>query len=410
MDENIKPIEDNAVENEDPKSEGPDETAKKEDFDEFKLSDGFVIDETAYDEIKKSAPQKKNKKKKSKGPIIWIVSIVLISFLLAFGIIFAAADYLGIGFGRGSGECEVTISSGETTAEIAKDLKACGAIKSQYLFRLYVKLKHYDGKFRDGYHHFDSEAGYEAIAQELMKNGESAKRVKVTIVEGKNVDDIAKLLEEKGVCTKEDFLNEVQEGSFDYDFVKQIPVNSVHYRLEGYLFPDTYQFYCYDSKECAHLAVDKMLSTLNEKLKKANIDINNVTVFGKKYTFHEILTLSSIVEMEAGSHKSEMANVAAVFFNRLRSSNFSTLGSSPTRNYPYGDGRYNTYEYPGIPVGPLCSPGIASIKSTCSPTENFDYYYFVTDASMKFYYNETLDKHNSTIARLKAENNWIYEE
>ena len=376
-------------------------------FDEFKISHGFKIDDTPIEPRK---PEKSHRKKRGVGATVWIISIVAVSFLLAFGIIFAGSDYLGIGFGRGNGECEVDIPSGATTTQIARQLKETGAIKSTVLFRVYVKLKNYDGKFRDGYHHFDSEAGYDGIAHELMQKGAAAKSVSVTIVEGKNIDDIAALLEKKGVCTKQDFIYEVQEGDFNYDFVKQIPVNSVHYRLEGYLFPDTYKFFCYDSKECAHLAVDKMLSTLNKKLKQEKIDLNNIKVYDKQYTFHEIMSMASIVEMEAGSNTSEMNKVAAVFFNRLRSSNFETLGSSPTRKYPYGDGRYNTYECSGLPVGPLCSPGIKSIKATCAPENNFEYYYFVTDAKMKFYYRKTLSEHNAIIAKLKAEKNWIYEE
>ena len=128
------------------------------------------------------------------------------------------------------------------------------------------------------------------------------------------------------------------------------------------------------------------------------------------YTLHEIMTMASIVELEAGGSPDEMANVAAVFYNRLESDDFTTLGSSPTRKYPYGGGKYNTYESPGLPPGPLCSPSLKSIEASIEPTEDFDYYYFVTDASMKFYYNKTLAEHNSTIARLQAANNWIYEE
>lgn len=389
-----------------------DETAKEkspEDFDEFKISDDFKI----FEEPEKEKPKKK-KKKRGLGTAIWIISILLISFSIAFGIILAGADYLG--FGKGQGDCVFVIKQGATTAQIAKDLKKSGVVNSTVLFRAYVKVKKYDGKFTSGRHVFNREAGYEAIARELMKPSASAKTKRVTIPEGYSVDKIAKELETQGICTKDDFIFEVQEGIFEYDFVNQIPVNQVHYRLEGYLFPDTYQFYYDESKECAHLAVDAMLRNLDNKLKKEKIDINNITVFGKKYTFHEIMTLSSIVEMEASNNDTEMPKVAAVFFNRLRNSDFPTLGSSPTRKYPYGEGRYNTDPrgdekfITGIPVGPMCSPGISAIKSTCSPKKDFDYYYFVTDKSMNFYYNKTLSQHNATIKKLQAEKNWIYEE
>ena len=239
----------------------------------------------------------------------------------------------------------------------------------------------------------------------LMSEGAKADSVKVTIPEMANVDDIAKILSEAGVCTKSDFLSEVRHGEFNIDFVKDIPEDSVYYRLEGYLFPETYDFYCYESKECAHLAVLKMLNTLKERIEPLKKSIES-----SEYSFHEIMTMASIVELEAGGSPGEMSNVAAVFFNRLKSKDFDTLGSSPTRKYPYGGGRYNTYVCKGLPVGPLCSPSFNSIKATLNPSKDFDYYYFVTDASMKFYYRKTLKEHNAIIAKLKAEKNWIYEE
>ena len=380
---------------------------KNNNMEDFKLDNGFVINED--EDQTKVKTKRKKKSKNGLKTAIWIVSIIIVSVGIAVGAIYAGADYLGLGFGRG-GNCTVEIEKGSPTITIADKLKESGAVKIPILFRLYSKLKGYDGKYKYGVYNFNSETGYEGLANMLTTEGAKADSVTVTVVEGYNVDDIAKLLEEKGVCTKSDFIDVVRNGKFDYEFLNQIPENSVYYRLEGYLFPDTYDFYNYDSKECAYLAVDRMLGNLDEKLKKEKIDINNISVRSEKYTLHEILTMASIVEMEASGDKNEMNKVAAVFFNRLQSSEISTLGSSPTRKYPYGNGKYNTYECEGLPVGPLCSPGLSSIKATLSPTENFDYYYFVTDASMKFYYNKTIDQHNKTIAKLKAEKNWIYED
>ena len=371
---------------------------------DFVIGEGFNI---AEDEAYQSKPAKKNKRSKSHSGIktvAWIVSIIVISVALAFGVVFVTADYLGIGFGRGK-DCIIEIEKGTSVVKIAEKLEESGAVKIPILFRVYSKLKHFEGKYKYGVYEFNNELGYSGIAEMLMSEGAKADSVSVTIPEMANVDDIAKILSEAGVCDKKDFLYEVRHGDFDFDFVKEIPEESVYYRLEGYLFPETYDFYCYDSKECAHLAVFKMLSTLDERIKPYREDIKK-----SGYSFHEIMTMASIVELEAGGSPSEMANVAAVFFNRLKSKDFATLGSSPTRKYPYGNDRYNTYVCNGLPVGPLCSPGINSIKGTVFPTKDFDYYYFVTDASMKFYYNKTLKEHNSIIAKLKAEKNWIYED
>ncbi len=377
-------------------------------LDEFSIENGFMIDDGACENTA-GAKKSHSRGKSALSTAIWIISIIVVSVGIAFGAIYAGADYLGIGFGRG-GNKEMEIDKGSGTAQIAQRLNDVGVVKIPVLFRAYCKLKHYDGKFKYGVYTFDSELGYDSIAQMLMTEGAKAESVKVTIKEGSTVDEIAELLEKSKVCTKSDFIDAVQNGDFDYDFIKGIPVESVHYRLEGYLFADTYNFYNYDSAKCAFLAVDKMLGNLDKKLKSANIDINNLTVNLKPYTFHEILTMSSIVELEAGGNKTEMPKVAAVFFNRLQSDDFATLGSSPTRKYPYGNGMYNTYECSGLPVGPLCSTGIETIKATLSPQQNFEYFYFVTDAKMKFYYNKTIAQHNATIAKLQAEKNWIYED
>lgn len=371
--------------------------------DDFVIGKGFEIEED-FPPVKKG---KKNNKKRSHSGIktfIWVVSIIVISVALAFGVIFVTADYLGIGFGRGE-DCVIEIDKGTPVVTIARKLNESGAVKMPFLFRVYSKLKHYDGKYKYGVYEFNNELGYSGIAEMLMSEGAKADSVKVTIPEMASVDDIAKILSESGVCDKKDFLNEVRHGDFSFDFVKEIPEESVYYRLEGYLFPETYDFYCYDSKECAHLAVLKMLSTLDERIKPYRSEIK-----ASGYSFHEIMTMASLVELEAGGSPSEMSNVAAVFFNRLKSKDFATLGSSPTRKYPYGNDRYNTYVCKGLPVGPLCSPSINSIKAAIYPTKDFDYYYFVTDASMNFYYKKTLKEHNEIIAKLKAEKNWIYEE
>ena len=374
--------------------------------DDFVIGKGFEID--SGENVENREKNKKGRHSAGKNiikTVIWILCIIIVSVGLAFGVIYAGADYMGIGFGRGS-DVTIEIEQGMSTEQIAEEHKEAGSVKIPLLFRVYAKFKHYDSQFKYGVYSFNTEAGYEALSQMLIEEGALAQSVKVTIPEMSSVDDIAEILEENGVCTKSDFINEVQNGEFGYDFIDDIPVDNVYYRLEGYLFPETYDFYNFDSEECAHLAVEKMLKTLDDKL----TDGMRQKISESGYTLHEIMTMASIVELEAGGSPDEMANVAAVFYNRLESDDFTTLGSSPTRKYPYGGGKYNTYESPGLPPGPLCSPSLKSIEASIEPTENFDYYYFVTDASMKFYYNKTLAEHNSTIARLQAANNWIYEE
>ena len=180
----------------------------------------------------------------------------------------------------------------------------------------------------------------------------------------------------------------------------------MHWRFEGYLFPDTYEFYNFDEPEkCAELAIEKLLSTMDsrftEDMRKKGEELG--------YSMHEILTMASIIELEAGGASFEdKQKVAEIFYNRLENWGESALlQSNPTRKYPYGAGAYNTYERAGLPVGPLCSPSIDSIKAALEPsTSQPDYYYFITDKNMKFYYNKTLTAHINTQNRLMREGNY----
>lgn len=376
--------------------------------DDFIIGKGFQLEADSEDKPKK-APKKRNKKTGNAiaKSLIWIISIIVVSVGLAFGIIYAGADYMGIGFGRGD-NCVIEIEAGTPTTVIADKLHECGAVKIPLLFRLYAKLNGYDSQFKYGVYTFNSEAGYEDLSQMLITDGAKAESVEVKIPEMATVDDIATLLADAGVCTKGDFIDVVQNGDFKFQFVKDIPKEKVHYRLEGYLFPDTYSFYSYDSAECAYLAVEKMLRTLESKLTGDmlnKIEQNN-------YSFHELMTLSSIIESEsANGSAEERAKVAAVFYNRLEGINWDGpkfLQTDPSTFYPYGNGRYNTYETEGLPPGPIGSPSINSIKAALSPQKDFKATYFVTDKNADFYFNETLSGHNKTIADLKRQGLWLY--
>ncbi len=355
------------------------------------------------------------KRKKRKGlvkSILWVVAIFVISITLATVLIVGTGEFLGIGPGRGK-DIVVEIDEGMSTRKIAKRLKEAGAINSELAFRVYSKLKGLDSSYLYGIYTFNNEVGYEALTEILTTMGTKASSVTVTIPEMATVDEMAKILEEKNVCTAKDFKNAVNYCEINNEIIEKLPTEKVYYRLEGYLFPDTYDFYCYgeaegadnrfSSEECAEMAVKKMLNKMEEVLNADNI--KKAEDMG--YSIHQILTMASIVESESSNASDEMPKVAAVFYNRLKSADFSRLQSSPSSKYPYGNGRYDTYQCLGLPPGPICAPSLNAINAALNPTADFDYYYFVSDAKMEFHFNKTLAEHNSTIARLKRENNWI---
>lgn len=227
--------------------------------------------------------------------------------------------------------------------------------------------------------------------------------VRVTFPEGLTSVEIAEKLEENGVCSAADFMEAVK----DFDAVKDsygclASVNNAGeraYALEGYVFPDTYDFY---RGESASYALSRFLSNANRKL----TDERAARAKELGYTMDEIVTLASIIQEEAGN-PNEMPKVAAVMHNRLNSPAYGKLQCDVTINYvndritdsPYLSGdtsvfaeRYNTYKKDGLPVGAICCPGIDAIDAALYPADTNDFF-FVTDADMNYYYAETYEQH-----------------
>lgn len=373
--------------------------------DEFVIGSGFFIDDSSLPlpEVKKQ-PKKKRNKRGVIRTIIWAVCILAVSASLAVGGIFFVIDYMGLG---GSQKITITIEENESLDSIANELKEKGAIRFPFLFKFYADAKGYYEMFTPGAHTFNTDSGYSGIVHEFtMVEGYTVETVTVTIPEMATVDDIAKLLEENKVCKSAEFINEVQKGDFDFDFLKDIPEMQVHYRLEGYLFPDTYDFFVWDSQEGAHFAIQKMLENydvkFNAKYREKAAELG--------YNMHEITTMASIIELECSGYYDEMPKVSAVFYNRLLhwGDQPKMLGSSPTAEYPYGSGNFDTNKIEGLPPGPLCAPSAEAIKAALYPSKSMEkeYYYFVTDTDFKFYYTKNLDEHNSTIYSLRMQGKW----
>lgn len=410
------------------------------DDDAFIIGKGFNLEAAQSEQpIKKPKIRKEKKNKDSTArSVIWVLSIVIISFGLAFGIIFAGADFMGIGFGRGE-DTTMDIKMGTPASTVAEKLEETGAVKIPLLFRVYAKLMGYDNQFKYGLYEFNTESGYEDLCEMLITEGAKAETVTVTIPEGTGINDftknvngekvtvpgIATLLEKNNVCTRADFLEALEEVKRDSKLLSQADDIKTYHTLEGYLFPETYDFYSYDSKESAKLAVKTMLKETEKRI--TDDMFKRAEELG--YSMNEILTMASIVQMEAGIDvksedaksrlKTNMKGVAGVFYNRLDSAETGgTLGSSPTLFYgdsfKQDDGRYNTQAdndfsaIKGLPPGPLCSPGIDAINAALYPKAS-EYYYFVTDSSGNFYFHKTIAEQNATIEKLKKGQQWIYE-
>jgi len=258
---------------------------------------------------------------------------------------------------------------------------------------------------------------------EILEQGNSYNPniVSITFREGLNMRDIAEIIADNTENTyeqvfellkNETYINEVINN---YWFITEDVKNkNIYYSLEGYLFPDTYQIdKTWDVKEIFKVMLNRMEQELNNYKK----DIENTN-----YSVHELLTLASIIELEAGT-SSERSGVAGVFYNRLRDG--WTLGSDVTTYYAskksfkedltYAElndcNHYNTRGtcFTGLPVGPISSPSGESIKGVMQPASH-NYYYFVADKNGKTYFNTNSYGHSATIAELKSNNLWyVYE-
>ena len=361
-------------------------------------------------------------KKKS---LLYIILAVVAVVLIAISVVAVTVICDINGSSRNGDVCRVTIPQGSTVSSIANILEDAGAVDSALSFRIYTKFAKTGANYRYGSYEFKNNVGFAEIAKILSTQGQRALSVKVTIPEGTGIYDfvkdvngkdvtvpgIATLLSRAGVCDTESFFEALSEISLEGKLLENANSEKAYCALEGYLFPDTYEFYYGDdNKKYAKLAIEKMIDRAeavitDEMYKRANY---------MGYTINDILTMASIIQMESGQNGNEMPNVAAVFYNRLNNPDkFTTLGSSPTCYYgsfnPNDDDRYDTYKIKGLPPGPLCSPGEAAIKAALYPTENTPYFYFVTDKNGKFYYHKTGAEQNATINRLQQEGNWIYE-
>lgn len=228
--------------------------------------------------------------------------------------------------------------------------------------------------------------------------------VRVTFPEGYTLIQIAEKLEENGVCPAADFMALTTDkeylASLEYSLLEGIEeTENVAYFLEGFVFPDTYDFY---KGESAERAMSRFLSNTENKI----TDEYRQRASELGYTVREILALASVIQEEAGDPE-EMPYVSSVVHNRLTSPSYGMLQCDVTIHYVnnciadsvYLEGdtsvyaeHYNTYKCKGLPAGPICNPGIDAIRAALYPAET-NYFFFVTDEDWNYYYAETYSEH-----------------
>lgn len=285
----------------------------------------------------------------------------------------------------------VSIPKSASAEEIAALLEEKGLIRNKQAFLHYCKEAGVDSMLKAGLYTISPSESVQEIASKIA-SGDTA-RTSVTIPEGYTVDRIGALLVKEGLCSEEDW-EKAATQEYDYYFLKSAP-GDVKYQIEGFLFPDTYEFQLDSTaEELVRIMLDRFQAEWEKSL-AGPAEENGRELW-------VVMTVASMIEKEA-ELDSERATIAGVINNRLQSSMKLQFCSTviysmktPKTVVTYSDleidSPYNTYKYKGLPPGPIASPGIKSIEAAISP-ESHDYLFFVATGNGAHTFSKTFEEH-----------------
>ncbi len=397
-------------------------------------------DEEPYEEIDSLRRPKRPKRKTGKRFIPLFVKVLLYFVLvgvISVGIGYGAWDCVKdvLGFGRSDETVKFIVYEGDTIDDIAERLKEQGIIKYPWLFKFYCSFTDSGDNImpntidpnypnaQPGYElHYNYD--YHALIEAMQPAVEARKTVFITIPEGYSAAQIFALMEEKNVCTVAALEECSATVEFDYWFLEGIPYGANN-RLEGFLFPDTYEFYEEDDPE---RVLDKLLSNFNKKFGEGAISrldaLNDLLAerwrnagYGDQYiaehafTVYELITVASMIEKETAAFD-ESGDISSVIYNRLcNPAEYPYLNIDATVVYALGgkieypltnadlqvDSVYNTYKVIGLPAGPIANPGLSSISAALYPTDT-DYYYYALDTETGYHhFSKTKAEHDAFV-------------
>lgn len=359
--------------------------------------------------------------------LLYLVIVGVAAVGLGYGAWECAQDILA--FGRSDEELTVTLNESDDVETVAQMLKEKGVIKYPWLFKLYCNFTDSNEKMDPGTYVISYNFDYHALVSGMRDTSPLRTTVRVTIPEGRTAAQIFALMEKNNVCTAAELAACAASDEFDYWFLEGIPYGAEN-RLEGFLFPDTYDFYEGDDP---HRVINKLLSNFNRKFteeaqeklaelnellaqKMRNNGYGEDTIAKNQLSVFDLITVASMIEKESAG-ASESDEIAAVIYNRLCNPNFPCLQIDATVVYALGgiegsvsyedtqvDSPYNTYVVYGLPAGPISNPGLDSITAALYPSD-VAYYYYALDKSTGFHhFSKTYDEHNRFLQEQNNEN------
>lgn len=360
---------------------------------------------------------------------VWLAIIVFIGVTLANVLWVCASDVLA--FGRENREVSITIDDGDTMEDISKKLQENGLIRYPNLFSLYAQFTGAREEIGAGTFTLNTMYDYHALVNFMNSGSAEREIVEVVIPEGYNCAQLFALLEEEGVCTAADLEAYAAEGELDeYWFLEDVE-RGHRYCLEGFLFPDTYEFYVDDEPrrvlekmldDFDYRFTDEMrtsLIALNERLTEWMEDegYEQEYIDEHQLSLRELVTIASLIEEET-ANTLESYTISSVIYNRLYrwGDTPSFLNIDAAIIYALGehkeeltvtdlqiDSPYNTYLYTGLTPGPITNPGLYSLNAALDPDDT-DYFYYAMDPDIgAHHFSEDEYEHNEFLDSLEDE-------
>ena len=355
--------------------------------------------------------------------LLYIAVVCIVSAYVSYYAITIANDVFA--FVKTDREITVKVPENATDKEISYLLEKNGLIKYDWMFELYLIYKT-DGSnsYIPGDKTLNSTMNYNQLIAALTTEYVENEQVSITIPEGYTVDEIIDLLVGKGIGTREGYVEAINSYPYQHEFVQELDKNgypeSRKYRLEGYLYPDTYFFY---KTSPEYLVINKMLNNFDDKFWR-HLDVFRADIAKHNMSVDDIVTLASMIQAEAKLFI-DFEAVSYVFHNRLtHAGTFPYLQSDATIQYVLPehvedftqeqldlDNPYNTYKYKGLPPGAICNPGYDALSAAIYPDApansdgtSVNAYYFVSNKAGKTYYAETRAQHDRNKLTVKKDN------
>ncbi len=283
---------------------------------------------------------------------------------------------------------------------VADQLKDNGIIKYKWLFKLFGSVYNADEKIDPGTYELKAIYDYKALVKKMTSGSAAMVTKKITFPEGYTMRQIFKKLNAEGVCDYDELMDAAANSTFNYSFLEGTEKGDAN-RLEGFLFPDTYEFY---EGMPAATAINKLLEVFHYKMTAEMLEWQEES----GYTMREIVTIASMIEKEA-ANDTEQYTIASVIYNRLKKDWPLQIDSTTLYEYPDHEGAptaemlakdspYNTRISKGLPPSPICSPGITSIRAALQPSSTNYMYYALNTATGQHEFFKTADAFNAFVA------------